>query len=181
MYLSVLLNKYKKTILWILATIPPLAGGIWNFDFQKLLPSMTLTPEDIWQIRMALSLTLPSLYLLLLLILLIYAYSQDIKNTEQSSNQRPDKKEAEQLEIDDKIILAIAKCRALDIKPTPVKIAEDIGEPPEVILAHMMKLHDQKLMTFYSTDGNPTHIKTPFFLSPKAMEHIDITIKEKIT
>lgn len=63
----------------MLASILPVLGGIWNFDFQKLFPHTTLNPDTLWKIRMGLTLILPSLYLLAFFILLLYSYKKDIE------------------------------------------------------------------------------------------------------
>jgi len=78
-FLLQLSSKHKKVILLILATILPLLGGIWNFDFQKLFPYTTLNPDMIWKVRMGLTLILPSLYLLAFFILLLDSYKKDIE------------------------------------------------------------------------------------------------------
>ncbi|MDO8656751.1 MAG: hypothetical protein Q7K45_05935 [Nanoarchaeota archaeon] len=78
-FLLQLSYKHKKVVLSVLASILPVLGGIWNFDFQKLFLHTTLTPDVLWEIRIGLTLILPSLYLLAFFILLLYSYKKDIE------------------------------------------------------------------------------------------------------
>jgi hypothetical protein len=77
------------------------------------------------------------------------------------------------------ILTAIAKFHSQEIPATPKLIAEDIGLDPEITLAYMWKYHNEQFISFRA-GGKKPGINTPFFLSPKALEEIDIVKKTKI-
>ena len=77
--------KYKKIAWPIIGSILPIAIGIWTFNFQNLLPDGTLTAERLWQIRIVLTLILPSLYLLSFLILFLYDHKKEREKIESES------------------------------------------------------------------------------------------------
>lgn len=76
-----------------------------------------------------------------------------------------------------KILTAIAKYHSQEIPATPKLIANDIGLDPEITLAYMWKYHNEQFISFRS-GGKKPGISTPFFLSPKALEEIDIIKKQ---
>lgn len=76
------------------------------------------------------------------------------------------------------ILTSIAKYHSQEIPATPQRIAGDIGLDPEITLAYMWKYHNEQFITFRSGGAKPG-IETPFLLSPKAMEHIEISTKNK--
>jgi len=78
------------------------------------------------------------------------------------------------------ILTAIAKYHSQEIPATPKLIATDIGLDPEITLAYMWKYHNDQYISFRSGGSKPG-INTPFFLTPKALEQIEITVKEQIT
>lgn len=77
----------------------------------------------------------------------------------------------------DEILIAIAKYHSQEIPATPKLIAKDIDLDPEITLAYMWRYHNEQFMTFRSGGAKPG-VETPFFLSPMAMEHIKITLKD---
>jgi hypothetical protein len=71
------------------------------------------------------------------------------------------------------ILALIAKYHSQEIQATPKRIAADLGLDPEITLTHMWKHHNEQFITFRNGDKKP-ELDTPFFLSPKAWEHITI-------
>jgi len=80
-----LLAKYKKVTWPIFGSILPIAIGIWTFDFQNLLPDGTLTVERLWQIRMGLTLILPSIYLLSFTLLFLHDHKKEREKSKSNS------------------------------------------------------------------------------------------------
>ena len=72
------------------------------------------------------------------------------------------------------ILRSIAKYHSQELPATPERIAKDINRDPEITLAYMWKYHNDQYITF-RTGGDKPGIKTPFFLSPKALEKIEIS------
>ena len=75
-----------------------------------------------------------------------------------------------------KILTAIAKYDSQKIPATPIIIAKEINLDPEITLAYMWKYHNDQFISFH-TRGEKPGIKTPFFLSPKALNEIKIIKK----
>ncbi|MGR3302073.1 MAG: hypothetical protein ACUZ8I_06155 [Candidatus Scalindua sp.] len=75
------------------------------------------------------------------------------------------------------ILKSIAKYHSQEIPATPERIATDINLDSEITLAYMWKYHNEQFITF-RTGGKKPGIETPFFLSPKALEKVDIVKKQ---
>ncbi|MBN1931192.1 MAG: hypothetical protein JW786_06245 [Desulfobacterales bacterium] len=86
---------------------------------------------------------------------------------------------AQKDEILHKILSLIAKYNSQSITATPKRIAKDLDIDQDIILAYMWEYHNEQFITFNSGGVKPG-IETPFFLSPKALETIDI-VKKQIT
>ena len=83
MYLLKLLSRHIALILWLSSCTLVMLGGVWGFDFQKLAPQIILKPETITEIRMGLTLILPSAFLFSLLLILTSEHKRiTIENTE---------------------------------------------------------------------------------------------------
>ncbi len=76
-----------------------------------------------------------------------------------------------------KILTSIAKYHSQEIPATPEIIGKDIALDSEITLAYMWKYHNEQYITF-RTGGKKPSIETPFFLSPKALEEIQIIKKQ---
>ncbi len=74
------------------------------------------------------------------------------------------------------VLIAVARYHSQEIPATPKLISQDINLDPEITLAYMWRYHNDQFMTFRTGRTKPG-VETPFFLSPKAMEHIKITSK----
>ncbi|MFT6217398.1 MAG: hypothetical protein ACJA2Y_000647 [Cycloclasticus pugetii] len=72
------------------------------------------------------------------------------------------------------VLSFIAKHQTLEQPTSPSVIAKSIGVEPNVLLAHMVKFHNEQLITFRN-GGKQPELNTSFILSPKAWQHISIT------
>lgn len=72
------------------------------------------------------------------------------------------------------VLSFIAKHQTLEQPTTPQEIAKTIEIDPNVLLAHMIKFHNDQLITFRNGGKNP-ELTTSFILCPKAWQHISIT------
>lgn len=73
MYLSRIWSKSKGPALSLLASIFPLIGGIWSFDFQKLSPDTTLSSQAVYSTRV--ELTIWFLLIVSFLLSCVFIYS----------------------------------------------------------------------------------------------------------
>lgn len=51
------------------------------------------------------------------------------------------------------LINIIKKMRGLGTKPTPRKIAKKLDVDPEIVLAHLRRMHDDLLVTYFTSEG----------------------------
>ena len=71
------------------------------------------------------------------------------------------------------ILALIAKCHSQNIPATPTLISADLGLDPKVTLSYLWKYHNEQFITF-ANGGKRPDLKTPFFLSPNAWQHIKV-------
>lgn len=80
MYLLQHLLKYKKTLWSLAATTMAIGGFVWKYDLQLIVPMIALTPNQLWGLRVGLTLTLIVMFLIALLLLSAYALKKSISN-----------------------------------------------------------------------------------------------------
>ena len=56
MYLLQHLLKYKKTLWSLAATTMAIGGFVWKYDLQLIVPMIALTPNQLWGLRVGLTL-----------------------------------------------------------------------------------------------------------------------------
>jgi fumarate reductase subunit C len=110
-------------------------------------------------------------------VLLIFRVKEEIKP---QADEIPDKteeinkKEISKDQFKRSIFLQILKLRGLNQIASPQNIALEINQDPDIVLAHLWKLHNEQYVTFQTGGLKPT-VDTDFFLSPKAFEIINLS------
>lgn len=181
-FLSQVIQKNKKSLLFVTTTALTIGVGVWTFDLLKLVPTGTLPPLTQWQVRILLTLILVPVWLLSLLAITLASYRKQIKA---ETDKQPDnkietnKKETLEEQFNRSILLHILKLRGLNQIASPKNIANQMKQDSGIILAHLWKLHNEQFVTFI-TGGLPPTQDTDFFLSPKAFEIIDIEDTQQV-
>ena len=80
MYLLQPLLKYKKTLLSLVATTTAIGGFVWKYDLRLIVPMIALTPNQLWGLRVGMTLILIIMSLLSLLYLSLYAFKKSAAN-----------------------------------------------------------------------------------------------------
>lgn len=182
MFLSQLVQKNKKSLLFVTTAALTIGGGIWTFDLPKLVPTGTVPPLTQWQVRILLTLILIPVWLLSLLAITFFSYPKEIKA---DTDKKPDnkietnKKETLEEQLNRSILLHILKLRGLNQIASPQNIANQMKQDSGIILAHLWKLHNEQFVTFI-TGGLPPTLDTDFFLSDKAFEIIKIDDTQQV-
>jgi len=155
---------------WV-ATATLLAAGA-AFGLPELLEKLdlSLTPPTRLLIRISIPLTLALLGALLVTAMLV-RHIHFLSLNKSDRNPRPILHDAANSLPG--IVALIAKYQSQEIPATPRKIAGDLGEDQDLILAYMWKYHNEQYITFRN-DGRRPELDTAFFLSPKAWEVIRI-------
>ena len=122
------------------------------------------------EVRLVIALTVLSFFLLIITVNLIKFITKTQHNKQhdnQDSNSEPITPNTPELSI----LTQVIKLRSLNQAGNPVSIAKQIDSEPEIVLAHLNKLHNEHQVT-YITGGKPPTVDTGFFLCPKALERI---------
>lgn len=90
MYLSKIWSKSKGPILPLLTSIAPSIIGIWNFDFQKLSPDVTLSSQAIYSTQVELTIWFLLIVAFLLSCVFLYSLAIIIKDKKASKEELAD-------------------------------------------------------------------------------------------
>jgi hypothetical protein len=117
-----------------------------------------------------------------LLAITIVSYRKEIKKETdtQSHEKKANKKETLEDKFKCSILLHILKLRGLNQVASPKNIAAKMNQDPDIILAHLRKLHSEQFVTFI-TGGLPPTLDTDFFFGDdKAFEIIKINDTQQV-
>lgn len=166
-------NTSKVLIPLVFTAVP---SSLFLYDF---LNSLGIKIEYLAKPEIRFVLALATLSLLLFIIVVnLLIFIRKIKSNEQQETPDPSSQTITPNILELSILTQVIKFRALNQAGSPVSIAKIIDSEPQIVLAHLNKLHKEQQVT-YITGGKPPTIDTDFFICPKGLERISFQANTK--
>ena len=151
MHLSKLWNKYKVPLISSSATTGSLIIGIWNFDFQKLFPSTTLSTQIIYDLRVGLTLLFLLILSFLLSCVFIYCLAITIKEERTFKKELKDTIRSIRETVENKYIIHQKDFLSLNIsKASEEETNREFDLPTGILAGQLFDIHLKEISIFSS-------------------------------
>lgn len=170
-------HEIKKAGTIILPATGLLLGFVWSY-LEKVLPINTKQEvSTLYLMQLVLSALIIILALSAFIVFLLIWRKKEIRT---ATDKQPDekietnKKDTPEDQLNRTILLQVLKLRGLNQVASPKNIATQMNQDTGIVLAHLNKLHNDQYVTFQTGGSLPT-ADTDFFLSPKALQIINLS------